>query len=353
MSKPPRPAKALQHFLDHTAKLDALRVANQRLNAQLTKEKDRTHELVEAVYRAARDASEGFLSPPVPAPKLARHKRAVDEVALVVLSDTQLAKRTPTYNSEVCAERVDRMARKVVAITEVQRADHPVEHVRVYLLGDLVEGELIFPHQPYQIDASLYAQVTTIGPAIFTNFLQQMLSNFKTVHVIGVPGNHGRVSWHHSPTTNADRMLYRILAHKFEREPRITFTIPDREGEVGWYAVDYPVGRKDLGVLLFHGYQVRGGGFAGFPFYGLAKRIWGWHAGAIPEPFKYAILGHWHQDTKMTIGKLKVWCNGSTESDNTWAQEELASMGDPSQRLFYMHPKRGITAEYEVDLLTD
>jgi hypothetical protein len=345
--------KDLQEYVRDKTREEELRNANQRLSAQLLKEKNRNEELSEAVYRAARDAAEGYLAPPIPPPVLKPTKGGLPEVAMVVVSDTQLAKKTQTYNSDICAERVARYARKVRSITQLQRLDHPIEHARVYMLGDMVEGELIFPHQPYQIDASLYAQVTTIGPQIFTDFLQQMLACFKTVHVCCVIGNHGRIGWQHNPTTNADRMLYRILAHKFEKNPRITFQIPDRECETDWYIVDYPVKSKRHGVLLFHGYQVRGGGFAGFPFYGVAKRVWGWHAGAVPEPFRYAIMGHYHQQTKMTLGKIKVWCNGTTESSNTWAQEELASMGDPSQLLLYMHPKRGVTAEYEVDLRAD
>jgi hypothetical protein len=353
--KPKTPASSLHEFSKRESELDELRQTNQRLNANLLKEKDRTRVLAEAVYRAAHDAAVGLTLPRVPKPFLPK-RNSTPEVALAILSDTQLAKRTQDYNSDVCAERVDRYARKVCGLTAIQRQDHPIEHARVYLLGDMIEGELIFPHQPYQIDSSLYAQVTVRGPAIFTDFLQQMLANFKTVHVVGVIGNHGRIGGParlHNPTTNADRMLYRIIADRFTKNPRITFTIPDRECEVDWYVVDYPVKAKNLGVLLFHGYQVRGGGFGGFPFYGVAKRIWGWHAGAVPEPFKYAIFGHYHQVTKMTLGKLQVWCNGTTESSNTWAQEELSSMGDPSQLLLYMHPRRGITAEYEVDLRAD
>jgi hypothetical protein len=43
--------------------------------------------------------------------------------------------------------------------------------------------------------------------------------------------------------------------------------------------------------------------------------------------------------------------NGSTESDNTYAQEQLASSGRPSQWLYFVEPTRGrVTAEYCVYL---
>jgi hypothetical protein len=41
--------------------------------------------------------------------------------------------------------------------------------------------------------------------------------------------------------------------------------------------------------------------------------------------------------------------NGSTESTNTYALEELASGGSPSQRVMYVDPADGIvTSEFKV-----
>ena len=75
-----------------------------------------------------------------------------EEVAVAVLSDWQLAKVTPDYNSLICEERINKYADKVVSLTEIQRADHPVKDNHVWVLGDIVEGELIFPGQSFLID---------------------------------------------------------------------------------------------------------------------------------------------------------------------------------------------------------
>jgi len=63
-----------------------------------------------------------------------------EEVAVAVLSDWQLAKRTSTYNSDVCEERIERLADRIIRLTNIQRADHPVDTLHVHLLGDIVEG---------------------------------------------------------------------------------------------------------------------------------------------------------------------------------------------------------------------
>lgn len=332
-------------------KLASLRESNMRLAKQLAQAKAKTGDLVDAVYRAAKDAAAGLTlsTTSLKIPGSSSRKRGqTDETALIVVSDLQLGKLTASYSSEVCAQRMQAYADRVSSLTAIQRSDHPVRHARLYLLGDIVEGELIFPQQPYQADASLYTQVMVDGPKILGEFLRHLLTVFETVHVCGVVGNHGRHSRFHNPTTNADRMVYRFLAEIFREEPRARFSIPDRERETNWYLVDYPVGLSH-GILLFHGDQVRGG-FAGFPFYGFAKRIWGWRAGAVKEPFKYAIAGHWHTPMRMQFNDITVWVNGSTESDNTWAQEQLAQAGEPTQLLLFAHPRKGVTAEYWVHL---
>jgi len=268
-----------------------------------------------------------------------------------MLSDWQLGKVTPDYDSVVCEQRIQQYTAKVAALTEIQRADHPVNELHVWLLGDLVEGELIFPGQAHKIDASLYRQVALDGPRILGDFLRQMLSIFAEVKVTAVIGNHGAIGGlsrrEMDPESNADRMLYRIVQQLLASEKRLSWTIPDGGRERYWYAIDQ-IGTYSC--LLFHGDQVRGG-FAGMPFYGFYKAINGWASGAIREPFGDAACGHWHQHASLTFNQRQLRVNGTTESYNTFAQEQLKAMGDPSQRLLFVHPERGkVSAEYQVYL---
>jgi DNA repair exonuclease SbcCD nuclease subunit len=68
------------------------------------------------------------------------------------------------------------------------------------------------------------------------------------------------------------------------------------------------------------------------------------------EDFNYAVCGHYHTPTTMYINDTRVWVNGSTESYNTYALEQLASMGRPSQFCLFVKPDKGVTAEYLVNL---
>jgi len=327
-----------------------LRDSLNRTLRQLSESKAKKAELVDAVYRAAWDATSALELEPVDVP-FYQHGPGRAETAVAVLSDWQLAKVTPSYNSLVCEDRVRLYGDKVIRLANIQRADHPVKELHVWLLGDLVEGELIFPGQSHLIDASLYRQVVVDGPRILCDFLRKMLSNFERVHVTAVIGNHGRLggrtSRDYNPESNADRMLYRIAQQLLAGEPRLTWDIPDGGGESKWFAIDR-IG--NYSCLMFHGNQINGG-FAGFPFYGLGKKVWGWASGAIKEPFKDVALGHWHQPTRITLNHITARVNGSTESDNGYAQEQLAAAGRPAQWLLFVEPDEGeVSAEYNVRL---
>ena len=335
----------LDKFVEEADVLEELRRANAELSRQLLKQRIGKQELVDAVYRAAKDASSGLSIKPVPAPPREPRKRE-SETAIAVLSDWQLAKITASYSSDICEQRIHKYADKVVKLAGIQRADHPVREIHVNLLGDLVEGEMIFPGQSHLIDASLYRQVVVDGPRILTDFLRRMASEFERVTVTGVIGNHGalggRARREYHPETNADAMLMEISRLLTADEKRIIWAPNSTARERHWYAVD-TVG--DFGFLLFHGDQVKGG-FAGFPWYGFAKKVQGWRMGAVKEPFHYALSGHFHTPVRMQVGPIILWGNGSTESDNTYAAEMLAAQGQPSQWLLFCNQRRGVSAEY-------
>lgn len=324
-----------------------LQQSNARLTRALDKSKNAKAELVDAIYQAARDGIAGLNIGAV-APAKPDARKRTSETAIAVLSDWQLAKVTPTYNTAVCEERIQRYADKVIKLAGIQRADHPVRELRVYLLGDLVEGELIFPGQSHLIDASLYRQVLVDGPRILGDFLRRMATVFEKIHVVGVIGNHGslggrsRKDYH--PESNADTMMYEATRMVMGAQKNITWGANMTPGERHWYAID-TIGTKRF--MMFHGDQIKGG-FGGFPWYGFGKKVQGWYM--IHDQFDYAFSGHFHTPVRMFLNGVTLWGNGSTESSNTYADEALAAAGKPCQWLLFAHPEHGVTGEYLVHL---
>lgn len=326
-------------------RFEFIRSENRRLAKLAEKNKNVKEEAILAVYEAAYDAFSGFELSPIKPKQISSSKRGVSETAVAVLGDWQLGKITPTYNSDILAERMEQYADKLIEITEIQRTHHNVDNLHVWLLGDIVEGEEIFPGQSHLIDSGLYRQVGINGPEILGNFLRTALQNFKHVHVTGVIGNHGAVGGRarkqHDPETNMDRLLYKIVELIFKDEPRISFNIPDGKGERNFYAVD-TIG--NYSTLLIHGDQMP----APSATYGYYKKVMGWKDGAIPEHFDDVFMGHYHQQAKMTIGSGLLRISGSPESNNTYAQEYFSSMSRPCQHLMFVHPENGVTSEYSI-----
>lgn len=353
-------SESITSFARAATKEEELRRQNYNLLRQLDQAKSKSDELKEVFYRAAREAAAALDISAIPFKAPNPKGDGPEERAIIVASDLQLGKRTKTYNSEVCEERMERYARKIALITAVQRRDHPVRHARMYWLGDMIESENIFATQAHQIDSSLFRQVMVDGPRILTHFIRALLPVFETIHIAAVPGNHGRIGSRnqgYNPETNSDRMLYFFVRELFKDEPRVTWDIAYERNETGWYTVDYPWGKIGRGNLLFHGHQIKG--WSGFPFYGTDKKVTRWAAGALPESaqaggrgFHYAMFGHYHTATRLTLSHMRAWCNGSTESTNSFAQEVVAAAGEPEQLLLFMRPNR-YTAEYWVDLLND
>ena len=325
---------------------DDLRAALNRTLRELGRAKAAKEELVAAVYRAAKDAASAIVVPPVPKPTPDKRK-GTPEVAICLLADWQWGKVTPDYNSEVAAERVARYAEKAVRLIDLQRAHHPVNEARIYLLGDLLEGEEIFPGQAHRIDASLYSQLFN-GAQALAQIVRVIASAVPKVRVVGAIGNHGalggpiRKSYH--PETNADAMLMNVARMLLADEKRVEWPETFVAGERAWYATDDVLGKR---WFLFHGDQVKSASF-GIPWYGFNKRLLGWATSV--APFEYSASGHWHVPVRMQVNAITHWGAGSTESSNTFAQEFLASGGQrPSQWLLFQGSD-GVTAEYQVFL---
>lgn len=322
-------------------KTAALRTALRKLDA----ERDKTEQLVAAVYAAARDAASAMTIPPVP--RCTKDKRKADaEAAVCLLADWQLGKKTPDFDSDVCAARMRKYADKVQRLIEYQRAHHPVKEAHIFLLGDLIESEEIFPGQAHRIDASLYEQLFT-GAALLAEVVRTIAAVVERVKVVGVIGNHGAVggpirrSYH--PETNMDAVLYNI-ARGMVRDDRVEWPETFIKGERAWYATDEVLGKR---WFLFHGDQVRSASF-GIPWYGFGKRLLGWATSV--EPYDYAASGHWHVPVREQVNAITHWGAGSPESGNTYAQEHLASGGQqPSQWLIFQGTN-GPTAEYLIRL---
>lgn len=328
-----------------------LRKSNVRLQSQLAKASDRTETLRSALYEAAKDAllANGPMRP-TPAPKRDGRRKARAEVALLHLTDWQGSKVTPSYNSQIMRERVERVWAKTAEITDIQRAHHPVRKLVILLGGDMIEGLFNYPAQLAQIDATLFQQWATVS-ALLVDTVRWALSFFDEVEVVAEWGNHGRIGSkrdHVPKADNFDRMVYEHARQLLAHERRLL-----------WRDCPEDIQRVEIGAykaLLIHGDEVGRNGFASPAT--IVRHADRWRSGAFrvdgePWAFRDVYLGHYHthQEFAMANGEGAIYMTGSTESDNRYAMDTMAASASPSQRLHFIDPEKGrVAAQYKVHL---
>ena len=296
------------------------------------KAKLKTSDLIEAVYEAARLS---LLATPRPTviPPVKDKRKIKPEVALVHLTDWQAGKQTVSYDINVLTVRIEEMIRKVIQLTEIQRAHHPVKECVVMLGGDMVEGVGIFPGQQFEIGAHLYEQMFAVV-RIIESAIRTLATNFESVKVVCEFGNHGRLGKKGDMPAgdNIDRMAYQIASNNCADIKHVKWQMSD-----DWYQI-FAIGNYN--VLLVHGDEI--GAFGS-----ILRKVSAWSTGVV-EPFHDCYMGHFHTPTALTMANGgRVFVTGSPESHNEYARTFIAAVGKPSQRLHFVDPIKGrVTSEY-------
>ena len=296
------------------------------------KAKFKTANLIDAVYEAAANS---LLSTPRPKiiPPVKDTRKGKPEVALVHLTDWQAGKKTVSYDIPALSSRIEEMIKKVLSLTEIQRAHHPVRECVVMLGGDMVEGVSIFPGQQYEIGAHLYEQMFEVV-RIIEGAIRSLAQSFEKMTVVCEFGNHGRLGKKGEMPAgdNIDRMAYQIAANNCKDIKHVKWQMSD-----DWYQI-FHIGKYK--VLLVHGDEI--GSFGN-----ILRKVSAWSTGVV-EPFNDCYMGHFHTPTALTMANGgRIFVTGSPESHNEYARTFIAAVGKPSQRIHFVDPDKGrVTAEY-------
>jgi hypothetical protein len=333
------PAADLAEF----SEVEELKTTVRSLERRLRLSQAKTKDLIDAVYRAAKDGYGAAVAHRLPDPPPADRRHKGDEVAVLHLTDWQGGKKTATYDLAKLAARIGLMMAKVRHITEIQRADHPVKRCTVLLGGDMLEGSTVFPGQVYELEeVSVFSQVFRVCD-ILERALRSALAIYEQVAVVCEDGNHGRIGRRGDVDRgdNWDRVIYKIVSERLQ-DARITWQMNSGKD---WYQ---PVSVGAYKAILVHGDEIRSFG-GNTPAFGILRKVNSWATGVIPA-FSDCYMGHWH--TPMTLSLAnggRIFVTGSTESDNVYAQEFVGALGRPSQRLHFVDPEAGrVSAEYVI-----
>lgn len=236
--------------------------------------------------------------------------------------------RLNEYNPDIAQSRLENFFRGFVRLTEIERGGVKIPQAILYLLGDMIHGQI---HDEYQ-------KSNTMSPVEATYRLLNILSGgiryvakqFKLVTIICHVGNHGRttdkIEIDSGIRYSYEWLLYSMLAREFRAEKNINFVIP--ESNIYYHTL------YDMTLRSLHGNFVKYAGGVGGITIPLNKALAQWDKSIRAD---CTFMGHWHQ---FLSGKNHV-CNSSVCGYDPYAESIKAEFDRPSQTFVLIDTKHG------------
>lgn len=268
-----------------------------------------------------------------------RVRRGDEEYAILLAGDGHAGKITPTFNKEVYRERMETLFNAVMTIVNLHRNIYPIGKLIIINLGDNVQGEN--PHQGSkvgEIEMGARDQTKLIATPMWRNLMGSFKQHFGEVHFHGIGGNHGHEKL--APeTSREDLRLYDMFEAGLGKEKGIRFFSYDQ-----FYALIEIMGWK---FFAFHGDGIPCQ--QGVPFFALDKKLKSWYMQY--GGFDYAVSGHFHKKHTNEIARgVEYFMTSTLVSDDEWALKKLGISSEPSQWLLGIHPNRGVTWRYPIQV---
>jgi len=261
-----------------------------------------------------------------------------EEEAVLIISDVHVGKVTKSYNIDIFKERLKLVNNRMLRIIELLRNGYKINTLHIILGGDIVDGEGIFPTQAMSIDMGVLKQVFQVGVPEFSNMFINLLKYFKKIKIHCVRGNHGRNGKFADETSNWDLALYEACRATTQNYKSIEWDIS--------YYWNNTFKIYDWKFLLIHGHQIKMQ--LNIPHYGVTNKGMRWQ-GSMGN-FDYLLMGHFHSAQMAEWNNWEYFMNGTFSTDDEFSQEVIGLMGSPKQLFFGVHPRKGVTWRYKINL---
>lgn len=233
------------------------------------------------------------------------------------------------YGFSIFRERLSRLARTMTAFTEHHLPQYRYDRLFVLKLGDSVQGNIHNMKHRNEWKNSLKAAVATGD--VEADFIYQLTPFFPGgVHVVSIPGNHGRTTQRkedEDPHDSFDFVVSSMMAARLSKlidTGEVTIHVPR-----SWSAL---VDVRGWTIAMNHGDNVRG--YAGFPWYGYDRyegRVKALHNRYLENPIDYFVYGHYHTPTERTTADSRSVHNGAFYMTDPFAHHQLAVGNAPEQ----------------------
>jgi len=270
--------------------------------------------------------------------KLIRH-RGDEEIVALHCGDGHAGKITKSFDEDVYSERMNEIFESTMTIVTLHRNMYPIRKLWIPNDGDNVQGE-----NPYQgsnigsVKMGVRDQIAKLAIPAWAKLICRFRQEFEEVEFDGFPGNHGydRLA---PETSRADLSFYDILRAKIGDKKGITINIHENFGDI--------VRQWDWRFFITHLDGIPC--YSGVPLVGINRALHSWHMQF--GGFDFALGGHFHQShlgDEVSASVPDFMMHSTLVSDDDWALKKLKISSKPSQNVFGIHPKQGITWRYRV-----
>lgn len=248
------------------------------------------------------------------------------------------------YNFPISCCRAERYVNTTIDWTQSTLREHHFSHLWILAYGDHTSGE-IHGHVARSYFRNQFKNTLAIAQ-LHAMMFRDLAPHFDRVHVVYVPGNHGRRSPkkdHHGAHDNWDYLVGEAARLHCRDIENIEFLIPDS------YSVNLDI--NNVGFNVFHGDDVRGS--SGMPYYGLQRRQKNLIAMASKQAgprVRYFCCGHFHKPGSVGDMDGELMVNGPWPATDAYAFNSFAGFTEPSQWLHGVNPRYGITWRMDVKL---
>ncbi len=258
--------------------------------------------------------------------------------------DPQVTGGIGGYNCDIARERLVRWRDLVLRFTQMSQVLMPVPELHILALGDDIEGNgHMFGSQALQMEKSIYFQFLGFVDDV-TEVLVSLLQRYQRIHIYKVFGNHGRIAArakdNYDPD-NVELMAWQVIKERCERAApgRFTFDI----SESFFMLVD---------ILGWSFYLRHGDGVSLHSTYtGITHNKLAMNS-IVGEALNYMVMAHHH-----TASEREEEIDGTAISNGCFVGPSLLALrmrqpraNRPSQELFFVHPKHGVTHRHRLYL---
>lgn len=281
---------------------------------------------------------------PFKAPKAS--KGGTPEHMVLMLSDLHVGQEFSSeetggineYNKDVFIRRAENLRSALVDILNRHTQLYDVPELHIFAMGDFVHGSNLGGEWgPAYNSMPVYDQALTAA-GVISELIRDWSPHFKKVHVYGVVGNHGRAGKDKSSDKqycNWDNIVYQNMKFSLSKCKNVSMHF-DRSP---WLVREIQ-GHK---FACVHGDNVRGSVSGLISEYTRMGSV-------IKGEFEYLLMGHFHTSYQIETAKGKLLVNGSFVGGDTYSMNTLRTRSRPTQTVFGVHPTRGMTWNYCLDM---